>query len=296
MRVAVSGASGLIGAALAESLAGDGHEVVRLVRRAARRAGEVGWDPFGEVGALTGVDAVVHLAGAGIGERRWTSAYKREIYDSRVRGTATLASALARMGEPPRVFVSGSAVGFYGDAGERVLTEDDPAGGDFLARVCRDWEGAAGAAADAGIRTVRIRTGLVVSSRGGAFGRMLPLFRLGLGGPLGGGRQYWSLISLADEVAAIRHVIDTPAVSGPVNLVCPDPVTNREVTASLGRALHRPAVLPVPGPALRLALGEFARTGVLASQRVVPKRLLASGFTFAHPDHQDVIRQATHRV
>lgn len=197
------------------------------------------------------------------------------------------------MDEPPRVFVSGSAVGYYGDAGDRVLSEDDPSGDDFLARVCRDWEDAAGAAEDAGIRTVRIRTGLVVSPRGGAFGRMLPLFRLGLGGPLGGGRQYWSLISLADEVAAIRHVIDTSALSGPVNLACPDPVTNRQVTAALGRALHRPAVLPVPGPALWLALGEFARTGVLASQRVMPERLLASGFAFAHPTHQEVIRQVT---
>lgn len=291
MRIAITGSSGLIGSALCDALVADGHTVTRLVRRAPRAAGELRWDPRGaggDLSALSGADAVVNLAGAGVGDRRWTPAYKAEIRDSRVEGTAALARALAGLAEPPKVLVSGSAVGYYGDTGADALGEDAPAGSDFLARVCQDWEAATRPAEDAGIRTVHIRTGMVAAAKGGAFGRMLPLFRLGLGGRLGDGRQYWSLISLRDEVAAIRHLIDTPAVAGPVNLTS-EPATNAEVTALLAAALHRPALLPVPAFALRLALGEFADTGVLAGQRAIPERLRASGFTFMDPTPESVI-------
>jgi uncharacterized protein (TIGR01777 family) len=294
MRVAITGASGFVGSALVAALTGDGHTVLRLVRRDVRQPDEVRWNPYGhaDLGALSGVDAVVHLAGAGVGDRRWTAAYKGEIRDSRVRGTTTLATALSRLDKPPGVLVSGSAVGYYGDTGSTEVAEHDPPGTDFLAGVCRDWEAATRPAQEAGIRTVTIRSGLVAASRGGAFGRMLPLFRFGLGGRLGNGRQYWSLISLRDEVAAIRHLIETGTVSGPVNLTCPDPVTNRQVTATLAAALHRPAPLPVPAFALRIALGEFADAGILAAQRVRPGVLLESGFSFADPTHRDVIETA----
>lgn len=292
MRIAITGSSGLIGSALHDALVADGHAVTRLVRREPRAAGELRWDPRGaggDLSALSGADAVVNLAGAGVGDRRWTPGYKAEIRDSRVEGTAALARALGGLAEPPKVLVSGSAVGYYGDAGDKALSEDAPAGSDFLARVCQDWEAATRPAEEAGIRTVHIRTGMVAAAEGGAFGRMLPLFRLGLGGRLGDGRQYWSLISLRDEVAAIRHLIDTPAVSGPVNLTCPEPATNAEVTALLAAALHRPALLPVPAFALRLALGEFADAGVLAGQRAIPDRLRASGFTFMDPTPESVV-------
>ena len=292
MRIAITGAGGFIGSALHAALSADGHTVTRLVRRAPSGPDELRWDPRGPAGdlsALSGADAVVHLAGAGVGDRRWTPAYKAEIRDSRVLGTAALATALAGLAEPPRVLVSGSGVGYYGDGGDRVLNEDAPPGSDFLARVCQEWEAATRPAEDAGIRTTHIRTGMVAASHGGAFRRVLPLFRLGLGGRLGDGRQYWSLISLRDEVAAIRHLIGAEAVSGPVNLTCPEPATNAEVTALLAAALHRPALLPVPAWALRLALGEFADAGVLIGQRAVPDRLSASGFTFMDPTAESVI-------
>ncbi len=294
MRFAVTGSSGLIGSALVRSLAADGHQVVRLVRRAPAASDEARWDPrAGEVspGALDGCDAVVHLAGAGIGDRRWTAAYKREIRDSRVRGTATLATALAALPRPPRVLVSGSAIGYYGDTGERRIDEDAGPGTGFLADVCRAWEAAAEPAERAGIRTVLARTGLVVARGGGAWGRLFPLFRAGLGGRLGDGRQYWSFIALSDHVAALRHLVDTRGLSGPVNLTAPEPVTNREVTGAMSRVLRRPAFAHVPAPVLSLALGEFAQD-VLSSQRVVPRRLLESGFAFAHPGVEAAIRAA----
>lgn len=244
-------------------------------------------DPAG----LAGCAAVVHLAGAGVGEHRWTSAYKKEIRDSRVLGTAALARALAALGEPPAVFVSGSAVGYYGDTGDRAVDEDAPAGHGFLPSVCVEWEAAAEPARAAGIRTAFARTGLVVAREGGAWGKLFPIFRAGVGGRLGNGRQYWSYISLHDEIAALRHIIDTPGIEGPVNLTAPEPLTNRQVTAAMGRVLHRPALLPVPALALRIVLGEFAED-VLGSQRARPARLLESGFVFRHPGIEDAIRAA----
>ncbi|MFC5661222.1 TIGR01777 family oxidoreductase [Streptomyces nogalater] len=293
-RIAVAGASGLIGGALVRSLAADGHEVVRLVRRAPRGPDEVRWDPErGRVDAagLTGCEVVVNLAAAGVGDRRWTPEYKRVLRDSRVLGTAALAEAVASLPEPPRAFLNGSAIGFYGDTGERVADEDTPPGDGFLAGLCVEWEEAAAPAEEAGVRTVFLRTGLVVARGGGAWGRLFPLFRAGLGGRLGDGRQYWSYIALHDEVAAIRHLIDRDDLSGPFNLTAPQPLTNREITAAMGRVLHRPAVCAVPAGVLRAVLGEMAGD-VLGSQRVVPKRLLESGFRFAFPGIEEAIRAA----
>jgi uncharacterized protein len=298
MRIAVTGSTGLIGSALVRSLRADGHDVRRLVRREAHADDEVGWDPSGtghvDVDRLAGTEAIVHLAAAGVGDHRWTPAYKRTIEESRVRGTAAIAKAAASLDPPPKVLVSGSAVGVYGDTGDRAVDEDAPPGHGFLAEVCRRWEAATAPAAEADVRTVLARTGLVVAASGGAWGRLFPIFRLGLGGRLGDGRQYWSFISLDDEVAALRHLIGTPALSGPVNLTAPHPVTNREVTEAMGRVLHRPTLLTVPAFALRIATGEFAED-ILGSQRVLPKRLLGSGFGFAHPAIDGAIRAALPR-
>ncbi|MFH8605903.1 TIGR01777 family oxidoreductase [Streptomyces sp. NPDC018029] len=293
-RVAVTGASGLIGTALTRSLTADGHDVVRLVRRAPRGKDEVRWDPqegFVDKAGLAGCTAVVNLAGAGIGDHRWTAAYKRELRDSRVLGTGTLAAAVASLDEPPRVFVNASAIGYYGDTGSRAVDESAPAGRGFLPSLCVEWEAAAAAAQEAGIRTVFARNGLVVGRGGGAWGRLFPLFKAGLGGRLGDGRQYWSHISLHDEVAALRHLIDTETLSGPFNLTAPEPRTNREVTAAMGRVLRRPTLFTAPAPALRVVLGEMAGD-VLGSQRVLPTRLLESGFTFAFPGIEESIRAA----
>jgi uncharacterized protein (TIGR01777 family) len=298
MRIAVTGSTGLIGSALVRSLLDDGHEVVRLVRREPQERAdgsvEVRWNPplrAIDRKGLTGVDAAVHLAGAGVGDQRWTARYKRRIHDSRILGTATLADALAALPKPPRVLVSGSAVGYYGQTGDAVIDESAPAGGDFLARVCVEWEAATAPAADAGIRVAHARTGLVVGSGGGAFARLFPLFKLGLGGRLGDGRQYWSFISLRDEVASLRHLIDTQGLSGPFNLTAPVPVTNAEVTAALGRVLRRPTVFAVPEFALKAALGEMA-VEVVGSHRCVPTRLLDSGFRFAHTTVDQAIQAA----
>lgn len=293
-RVAIAGASGLIGSALARSLRADGHEVVRLVRRAPRGEDEVRWDPEAQrvdTAGLAGCTAVVNLAGAGVASRRWTAAYKVKLRAGRVLGTAALAEAVASLDVPPRVFVNGSAIGFYGDTGDRAVDESAPPGEGFLPSLCVEWEEATAAAQEAGIRTVLARTGLVVARAGGAWGPLFPLFTAGLGGRLGNGRQYWSFISLHDEVAALRHIIDTPSLSGPVNLTAPEPVTNREVTAAMGRVLRRPTLFAVPSPALRLVLGEVA-DDVLGSTRAVPARLLESGFTFAFPTVESAVRAA----
>ncbi|MFK4225336.1 TIGR01777 family oxidoreductase [Streptomyces sp. NPDC019890] len=293
-RIAVTGSTGLIGSALVRSLRSDGHEVVRLVRRPAQAGDEVEWDPqrqYVDVGGLVGCEAVVHLAGAGIGARRWNDAYRKEVRDSRVLGTAAIAEAVASLDTPPRVLVSGSAVGYYGDTGDREVDESAPPGDGFLPKLTVDWEEAAAPAEEAGIRTAFARTGLVVARKGGAWGRMFPIFKAGLGGRLGSGRQYWSFISLHDEVAALRHILDTESLSGPVNLTAPYPVTNREVTEAMGRALHRPVVFAVPAPALRIALGELAGD-VLSSQRALPTRLLESGFSFAFPRIDEAIGAA----
>ncbi|MFF3287413.1 TIGR01777 family oxidoreductase [Streptomyces sp. NPDC003023] len=293
-RIAVTGASGLIGRALVHSLRADGHEVVRLVRRAAGAGDEVQWDPVRQhvdVAGLVGCEAVVHLAGAGVGDHRWTNAYRKEIRDSRVLGTTAIAEAVASLDVPPRVLVSGSAVGYYGDTGGRAVDESAPPGDGFLAGVCVEWEEATAPAREAGVRTAMARTGLVVARHGGAWGRMFPLFRAGLGGRLGSGRQYWSFIALHDTVAALRHIVATESLSGPVNLTAPEPVTNREATAAMGRVLGRPTPFAVPAPALRLALGGLAED-VLSSGRVLPAALLESGFPFAFPRVDDAIRAA----
>ncbi len=293
-RIAVTGSNGLIGSALVSSLRADGHEVVRLVRHDPRSGDEVRWDPKAQTvdtAGLAGCDAVVHLAGAGVGDRRWTEAYKRELRDSRVLGTAALARAVAAMDAPPPTLVVGTAIGWYGDTGDRAVDESAPPGEGFLPGMCAEWEAAAAPAQQAGVRTVFARTGLVVARRGGAWGRLFPLFRAGVGGRLGSGHQYWSHIALHDHVAALRHLLDTPELHGPVNLTAPEPVTNREVTAVMARVLRRPALFPVPAPVLRLVIGEFAGD-VVGSQRVRPVRLLDSGFRFAFPGVEDAVRAA----
>ncbi|WP_432486161.1 TIGR01777 family oxidoreductase [Kineococcus esterisolvens] len=285
MRVVVSGASGLIGRHLVRHLRDEGHEVVTLVRREPRSPGEVRWDPAaGELDptALGTVDGAVNLSGAGVGDHRWTPAHKDLVMSSRVDSTRTLVRALLALDAPPAVLVNASAIGAYGDAGEAVLTEASPRGTGFLADVVARWEEATAPAAEAGVRVALARTGLLADPGGGAFGQLLTLFRLGLGGRLGDGRHWWSLISTPDEVAALTFLLQRP-VAGPVNLACPQPARNAEVTRALGRAVHRPAVLTVPPLALRVALGEFAGE-VTASQRVVPAALLRAGFRFQHPD------------
>ncbi|MEU6749267.1 TIGR01777 family oxidoreductase [Spirillospora sp. NPDC046719] len=286
MRVTVTGSSGLIGSALVRALREDGHDVVRLVRREPSAPDEARWSPADgcvEAAALEGADAVVHLAGAGVGDRPWTKAYKRRIRDSRLDGTRTLAEAIAAAGRRPPVLVCGSAIGFYGDTGDREADEKSPMGAGFLAALVRDWEAAAAPAREAGIRVVHPRTGVVLARGGGILGRTLPLFRLGLGGRLGDGTQWTSWISLPDEVAALRFLIEHE-VSGPVNLTAPDPVTNAAYTEALARALHRPARLAVPKAVLRAALRDFADEGPLVSQRVLPRRLEHAGFRYRHPD------------
>jgi len=292
VRVLVSGSSGFIGNALLGALESAGHAPLRLVRGVATETDEIGWDiSAGRLDPedLRGVEAVVHLAGAGIGDHRWTDEYKREILESRTNGTGLLVRALAAMDEPPAVLVSGSAVGYYGDRGDEVLTEDSKRGTGFLADVTKAWEAAAAPAAAAGIRTVLLRTGLVLAPQGGTLGQLLPLFRWGLGGPLGTGRQWWSWIALDDEVGAILHCLDTSSLRGPVNATAPHPVTNAEFTKTLGRALRRPAFLRTPSPALSAALGaERARELVLSSQRALPRALEGSGFAFRYPTLADL--------
>jgi uncharacterized protein len=282
VRIVIAGSSGLIGSALTGSLRSAGHEVIRLIRRAPVAADERRWDPpAGRIadGALTDVDAVVNLCGAGLADRRWTGARKQELRDSRNIPTEVLAEAVARHGIP--VLVNASGVGYYGDQGDRVLTEADPNGAGFLAEICRDWE-AATAPAAATARVVLLRTGLVISGRGGLMGRLRPLFAAGLGGKLGGGRQYQPWIAMDDELAAIEFAIENDALSGPVNLTGPEPVTNAHLTKAFAAALRRPAPWTAPEFALRLVLGELADEAALASQRAVPAALDKAGFEFRH--------------
>jgi uncharacterized protein (TIGR01777 family) len=288
MRVLITGASGLIGSALVPRLEAGGHAIARLVRSRERTGdGAYFWDPESGVldeAALKGVDAVVHLAGETVAGR-WTSEKKRRIHDSRILGTRLLSEAIASADSPPTVFVCASAVGIYGDRGDEELTEASPRGGGFLADVVDEWEAATKRAAQAGARVVNVRSGVVLSRESGALASQLLPFRLGLGGPLGGGRQFTSWISIEDEAAAIEHVLSTGELNGPVNLVAPNPVTNREFAKTLGRALHRPAVLPTPVLPLRLAFGaQFVEEVLLASARVVPARLLESGYRFQFPE------------
>ncbi len=298
MDVAVTGASGFIGVALVAALLEDGHHVRRVVRQPPKGPDEVRWDPGAgaiDAGGLAGVDAVVHLAGEGIASRRWTDDQKRRIGDSRTTSTRLIAETVAALDPRPSVLVSGSAIGYYAHRGDEELTEASPAGADFLARVCVDWEAAAQPAADAGVRTVRLRTGIVLDPGGGALQRLLPLFRLGLGGPFGRGQQWWSWISLADEVGAILHLLSS-ATEGPVNLTAPQPVRNAELSRVLGRVLQRPAVVPVPkfGPSLVVG-SELAQSLLYDSIRVLPTALTDGGYRFRHPDLEGALRAALDR-
>lgn len=292
MKIAVTGASGLLGRPLVAALTADGHDVVRLVRGTATRPDERSWDPGSRSlspGAVADRDAVVHLAGAGVADKRWTPAYKAQILDSRVDGTTAVARAVAEA-QGRTALLSASAIGFYGDTGDRLTDETGPSGDGFLADVVRRWEAATEPAGQAGARVVHLRTGVVLSGGGGALKKQALAARAFLGAPLGSGRQWVSWISLQDELAAIRHLL-TGDVAGPVNLVGPSPVTNREFTRVLNRVLHRPTVpVPVPGPVLTAVLGQFAAEGVLVGQRLAPAVLEREGFSFAHRDLETALR------
>lgn len=284
-RVGITGASGLVGGALSAELAGQGYRVARFVRRAANGEDEIEWDPSAghlDPSALHGLGAVVHLAGANVAEERWTPQRKQLLWDSRVDGTRTLARAIAALPEPPPVWISASGIGYYGETGERQVAEGDAAGDDFLAQLCVAWERETEAVRDR-VRVVHGRIGLALSDQGGALAKMLPFFRAGLGGRVGDGRQYISWISLSDLARAIVFCIEQSQIVGPVNLVAPAPVTNREFTRTLAACLNRPAWLPVPSFALRVAFGELA-TEALASHRVLPGALAKHGFRFLHPE------------
>ena len=288
MRVAVTGSGGLIGSALVTSLREDGHDVVRLVRRPPREPGEARWNPDTgsvDLDALAGVEGAVHLAGAGVGDHRWTDAYKRRIRDSRVLGTRTLVRALGSLDPVPRVLVSGSAVGAYGDRGDEILTEESGYGDTFLAGVVRAWEAEATAAERAGIRVAVPRTGIVLSRSGGTLGRLMPFLKVGLAGPLASGRHWWSWVTLPDVVGALRFLLDHD-VSGPANLTAPEPARQIDVVRAIAREAHRPAIAPAPRFALRLYLGEFA-DDVTSSQRALPEVLGAAGFAFHHSRLED---------
>lgn len=293
LKVAITGATGLIGRALVPFLTTGGHEVTRLVRRRdALAPGDTYWNPErGEIdaAALDGVDAVINLAGETLSER-WTPAHKRAIRDSRVKGTALLARTLAGLPNPPKVFISVSAVGYYGDGGDRILDESSPAGTDFLATVARDWEAAAEPAAQRGIRVVHPRMGVVLAAHGGILERLLPPFKLGMGGKLGSGAQWMSWIALDDLIGALHFLLFTPSLSGPVNVTSPNPVTNAGLAKTLGHVLGRPAIAAVPSLVLKLTFGEMADTMLLAGQRVLPRKLEAAGFEFRHPKLEEALR------
>lgn len=295
----MTGATGLIGGALTDALRADGHRVRTVTRGAAAGPDVVRWDPMGgtiDADGLAGVDAVVHLAGAGIGDKRWDEQRKRLILESRTRGTDLLARTLAALDPRPATLVSGSAIGYYGDRGDDELTEGSRAGDDFLADLVQQWEAAAAPAADAGIRVAYARTGLVLSGTGGLLKPLLRLFKLGLGGRLGTGRQWFSWITIDDEVAAIRHLLDTDGLAGPFNLTAPHPVTNAEFTKTMGTVLGRPTILPIPSFGPRLLFGkEMAELTAFVSQRVRSDKLVGSGFAFAQVDLEPALRHVLSR-
>ncbi|MDQ3662314.1 MAG: TIGR01777 family oxidoreductase [Actinomycetota bacterium] len=293
MRILMSGESGFIGSALRRALQRDGHEVVALSRSAPADSSSVRWNPAtGELdaAALEGFDAVVHLAGEGIGDRRWNEAHKRRVRDSRIQGTSLLSRTLAGLDRPPALLLSQSAVGYYGDRGDAIMEESAPAGGGFLAGVVKAWEESTSPAREAGIRVVTTRSGLVFDGAGGILVRQLLPFRLGVGGKLGGGRQWWSWITLEDEVRAMQHLLEAD-VSGAVNLTAPNPITNAEFTVTVGRVLSRPTLFTVPAIALEVILGKEMATELLFfSQRVIPSKLEGSGFSFRHPELEPALR------
>ena len=296
MRILVSGASGPIGAALLRSLKAQGSAVTRWVRNSATGNDQIVWDPSRPLSpdSVSGFDAVIHLAGESI-VGRWTDAKKRRILDSRSQGTGHLAEAVAKASQPPRVFISASAVGFYGNRGDEILSEDSASGEGFAAEICRQWEAATQPAAKAGIRTAQMRIGVVMSADGGALPEMLTPFRLGLGGRLGNGRQWWTWVSVRDVVGAIQHVLNHNSLSGPVNAVAPNPVTNAEFTRILASVLNRPAIFPIPAFAVRMIFGEMGEELFLGSQRVEPTKLAASGYQFQHPDLKNALKEILQR-
>jgi uncharacterized protein (TIGR01777 family) len=298
MLVAVTGSTGMIGSALVSSLVDNGHEVLRLARSRSPGPGATRWDPAGgtiDAEALAKADAVVHLAGRPIASLRWTPKIKREILSSRVRGTRLLAETMAGLPDGPRALVTASGINFYGDRGDELVTETSPGGSGFLADVCRQWEGATEPARAAGIRTVHVRTGFVQTPKGGALKTQLPLFRLGLGGRLGSGRQWWSWVTLDDVIGIYRHAVVTSAASGPLNATAPNPVTNAEYTATLARVVGRPALFPVPSFGPRLLLGQLADELVFSSARVHPAATEASGYTFQHSTLEAALRHILDR-
>lgn len=298
MRVAVTGSSGLIGSALLPHLQQQGHETLRVVRREARNDDEISWDPAAgtiDATALEGVDAVVHLAGKNIGDERGTDRVKQEVRDSRVHSTRLLAEALSGLTRQPAVLVSGSAIGYYGDRGDELLSEASSSGRGFLAALCREWEAATVPASEAGVRVVHLRTGLVLSGTGGVMGRLLPFFRFGVGGRLASGHQWWSWIAIDDEVGLIEHAITNDDLRGAVNATAPNPVTNRTFTKTLGRVLRRPAVMPVPRAALWVVMGREFGDDILASQRVECAQAKATGYQFHHADLEAALRDVLDR-
>jgi uncharacterized protein (TIGR01777 family) len=299
MIVAITGSSGLVGTALIDALVAEGQLVRRLVRRPVRDAQhEIHWDPAAntiDAGQLVGVDAIVHLAGESLADHRWTEAVKARLRDSRILGTRLLCRTIANLASKPSVLVSASAIGFYGDRGAEIVNESSPPGRGFLAELCQDWEAETRSARDADVRVVNLRLGVVMSRRGGALGKMLTPFKLGLGGVIGSGQQYLSWISLDDVVSAIQFALSSAALAGPVNAVAPQPVTNREFTKTLGRVLRRPTVFPMPAFAARLAFGEMADEMLLGGVRVEPHVLASAGFAFQHPQLELALRHAIGR-
>jgi uncharacterized protein (TIGR01777 family) len=301
MTIALSGASGILGSAIGKRLKEQGSDPIQLVRRPAKGPGELEWNPaFGPsqgpnlhaCGRIEGITAAIHLSGANISSQRWTAEFKAVVTESRVRSTQVLSEMLGRLKNPPHSLLVGSAVGFYGDRGNELLDEHSAVGKGFLPELCAAWEAATRPAEEAGIRVVHLRFGVVLGPNGGALARVIPLFRLGLGGKLGSGRQWMSWISKSDAVSAVLFTLENPGISGPVNIVAPEPVTNAIFTRELGHALRRPALLPAPAFALRLAFGEMADEILLASERAIPGRLLGAGFTFAHSALSDALAAA----
>ena len=301
MNILVSGSTGLVGTALISALTAAGHEVIRLVRVKSRTPSKeiIGWDPaahYIDAAGLEGLDAIVHLAGEPIASGRWNSAKKTRIRDSRVQGTRLLCETLSHVARPPQALICASAIGYYGDRGDEVLTESSPVGRGFLAEVCRDWEAACEPARQKGVRVVNTRFGVILSTAGGALAKLITPFKMGLGGIIGSGRQSMSCLSIDDCIGAILYALQTASVVGPVNVVGPTPVTNRDFTKTLGRVLGRPTVFPMPAFAARLAFGEMADELLLNSQRVEPRKLLESGYAFHHRDLETALRHVLERA
>jgi uncharacterized protein len=292
VKTLISGANGLVGSALLTFLKQKNHQIVRLVRTSAQSSDEISWDPQAtsfDSHRIQGFDAVIHLAGESIGEGRWTAEKKRRIHDSRVQGTRILSEAIANLPDPPKVFITASAQGYYGDRAADVLLEDEPAGNDFLARVCVEWEAATQPAKSRGIRVLHLRSGLILSKNGGALPRMLVPFRFGVGGKIGTGRQYWSWIAIDDHVRVIDFLLNSDSLSGPINLCTPNAVTNAEFTQALGKVLCRPTIFPLPAAVARTILGEMADALLLSSIRMQPAQLLNHGFQFLYPDLEEAL-------